>query len=95
MRRDTRRGIRAGRKLIRHIKCVRLATASYKVSTYYYKPGVNIMNLISLTGNEPAKSLFDVNSFVNKSSSDLMSLIIFLVKVTDVKGVLAYSINRD
>jgi len=57
-RRRTRWGTRAGRKLIRHIKCVRLTTASYKTSAYHY---------------EPAKSLFNVNSFVNTSSSDFKS----------------------
>ena len=68
--RRTRRGTRAGRKLIRHIKCVRLTSASYKISAHNNKPGVNTRNLISLTGNQLAKSLFNVNSFVNTSSSD-------------------------
>ena len=63
-------GTRAGRKLIRHIKCVRLQTPSYKVSAYQNKPGVIT---ISLTGNEPTKSLFSVNSIINTSSSDFKS----------------------
>jgi len=68
--RATRRGTRAGRKLIRHIKCVRLPTAIYKVSAYHNNPDVNTGNLISLTCNEPAKSLFNVNSFCNRPSSN-------------------------
>ena len=69
-RHRTRQGTQAVRKLIRHIKCGRLTPASYKVSGYHNKPGVNTRNLISLTGNEPLKSLFNINSFVNTSSSD-------------------------
>jgi len=61
-RRRTRPGTQAGR-----------TTASYKVSAYHNKPGVNTRNLISLTGNEPAKFLVNVNSFVNTLSSDLKS----------------------
>ena len=42
--------------LIRHITFVRLTDASHKVSTYHNKLGVCISNLISLTGNRPAKT---------------------------------------
>ena len=64
---STRRGTRPGRKLFRHIQCVRLTAASYN------NPGVNTRNLIPLTVNEPEKSLFNVNSFCNTLSSDFKS----------------------
>ena len=89
-RRRTRRRTRAGRKLIRHIKWVRLTTASYKVSAHHNKPGVNTRNLISLTGNEPEKSLFNVNSFVKTSSSDFK--VIVRPRLTHARG-LVRSIN--
>ena len=63
-RRHTRWTTRAGRKLIRHIKCIKLTTVIYKGSAYHNKLGVNNRKLISLTGNELAKSLFNVNSFL-------------------------------
>ena len=46
--RRTRRGTLAGRKLIRHIKCVRLTTASYKLSAYHNKSGINMDCIINV-----------------------------------------------
>ena len=61
----TRRGTLTGETLIRHTTCVKLTAASRKVGAYNRKLGVNINNLISLTGSEPTKALFNVNVLVN------------------------------
>ena len=68
MRRRTRSGTQAAKKLIRHIKCVKL-----KVITHHDKPGVIVGNFMSLSRNEPAMALFNVISFINISSSDFIS----------------------
>jgi len=53
----------------KHIKCV-----SHKLTDYQNKPSiVNSANLISLTGSDPAKSLFNDNVFVNALFSDFIS----------------------
>jgi len=51
------------------MKCVRLTTASYKARAYHNKHCINTRNQIFLTFSETAKSLFDVNYFVNTPSN--------------------------
>ena len=59
--------VKVGRKVIKHIKYVRLGAVSHKVSACKRKLGVISCNLIIQTISEQAKVLFNVNSGVNVS----------------------------
>ena len=72
---------KTGRNLIRYNKCLSLTAARRKVSAYHNKSGVNTRNLISLTGSDPAKSLFNDNIFLAMDIHSLMLGFLFTVLI--------------
>ena len=62
---------------------------SHKVRSY--QPGVDNNKHISMIGSEPPKALFNINSFVNTSSSNIRSK---LTKVRQFRALLSINLHN-